>query len=90
VVFAFGLVHGMGFAGALGELHLPRNEIIPALVSFNVGIELAQLAVIAAAYFAVAFWIGDKWWYRARVVVPACAVIAAIGLFWTVQRVLES
>jgi hypothetical protein len=89
VVFGFGLVHGMGFAGALGELHLPRNDIIPALISFNVGIELAQLAVIAVAYFALAFWIGGKWWYRARVVVPISAVIAAIGLFWTVQRVLD-
>jgi hypothetical protein len=90
VVFGFGLIHGMGFAGALAELRLPRDEIIPALVSFNVGIELAQLTVIAAAYFAVAFWVGDRWWYRARIVLPACAGIAAIGLFWTVQRIFES
>jgi hydrogenase/urease accessory protein HupE len=88
VVFAFGLVHGLGFAGALAELRLPRDEIVTALVSFNVGIELAQLTVIAAAYVAVA-WIGNKSWYRARVVMPACIVIAAIGLFWTVQRVLD-
>jgi hypothetical protein len=87
IVFGFGLIHGMGFAGALAELHLPRGEIIPALVSFNIGIELAQLAVIAAAYFAVAFWLNDKVWYRARVVMPACAAIAATGLFWTVQRI---
>ena len=90
LVFGFGLVHGMGFAGALGELNLPREETIPALISFNVGIELAQLAVIAAAYFAVSFWIGDKYWYRARVVMPVCAAIAAAGLFWTVQRVFEA
>jgi hypothetical protein len=88
VVFAFGLVHGLGFAGALAELRLPRDEIVTALVSFNVGIELAQLTVIAAAYVAVA-WIGNKSWYRARVVMPACIVIAVIGLFWTVQRVLD-
>lgn len=90
LVFGFGLIPGMGFAGALGELNLPREEIIPALISFNIGIELAQLAVIAAAYFAVSFWIGDKWWYRGRVVMPVCAAIAAAGLFWTVQRVLET
>ncbi len=89
VVFGFGLVHGMGFAGALAELHLPRGEIIPALVSFNIGIELAQLTVIAAAYFAVAFWLSDRVWYRARVVMPACAAIAATGLFWTVQRLFD-
>ncbi|MEA1673878.1 HupE/UreJ family protein [Nitrospirillum sp. BR 11163] len=54
VVFAFGLLHGMGFAGALADLHLARRDVIPALVSFNVGIELAQLSIIAAAYAAVA------------------------------------
>ena len=90
LVFGFGLIHGMGFAGALAELRLPREEIIPALISFNIGIELAQLAVIATAYFAVSFWIGGKWWYRARVVMPVCAAIAAAGLFWTVQRILET
>lgn len=89
VVFCFGLVHGMGFAGALAELRLPHNEIIPALISFNAGIELAQLFVIAIAYFAVAFWVGDKGWYRARIVMPACLAIAATGLFWTVQRVFD-
>jgi hydrogenase/urease accessory protein HupE len=87
VVFGFGLLHGMGFAGVLTELQLPRAEIIPALISFNVGIELAQLAVIAAAYFAVAAWYRDRWWYRPRIVIPVSAAIAAIGLLLTVQRV---
>jgi hydrogenase/urease accessory protein HupE len=87
VVFGFGLLHGMGFADALRELPLPRGELIPALVSFNVGIELAQLAVIAAAFFSVAYWCRDKPWYRARIVIPASALIAATGLFWTVQRI---
>ncbi len=88
VVFCFGLVHGMGFATALVELQLPRNEIIPALISFNVGIELAQLTVIAVAYFAAVHWISDKWWYRTRFEIPACALIAAVGLFWAVQRIV--
>ena len=87
LVFAFGLLHGMGFADVLRELGLPRNEFIPALVSFNVGIELAQLTVIAAAYVAVAMRWRDKPWYRARIVIPGSALIAAIGLLWTVQRI---
>jgi hydrogenase/urease accessory protein HupE len=86
VVFGFGLLHGMGFAGVLTELQLPRAEIIPALISFNIGIELAQLAVIGVAYFAVAAWCRNKWWYRPRIVIPASAAIAVTGLFWTVQR----
>jgi hydrogenase/urease accessory protein HupE len=87
VVFGFGLIHGMGFAGALADLNLPRDEIIPALVSFNVGIELAQLSVIAVAFFTTTYWIGNKSWYRAGFEIPVCLAIAATGLFWTVQRV---
>jgi hydrogenase/urease accessory protein HupE len=88
VVFAFGLLHGMGFAGVLRELKLPRGEFVPALVSFNIGIELAQLAVVAAAYLLVAAWFRHRAWYRPRFVVPASAAIALTGLFWTVQRIL--
>jgi len=88
VVFCFGLLHGMGFAGALRELRLPRNEFLPALVSFNVGIELAQLAVIGAAFVTVAMWWRHKPWYRTRIVVPASLAIAATGLFWTVERIV--
>ena len=88
VVFCFGLLHGMGFAGVLAQLRLPRGEIIPALISFNVGIELAQLSIIATAFLAVALWFRDKPWYRSRVVIPASAAIALTGLFWTVQRIV--
>ena len=87
LVFAFGLVHGMGFAGVLKDLGLPRSQFVPALVSFNVGVEAGQLAVILAAFLAVGWWAGRKPWYRRRVVIPASLAIAATGLFWTVQRV---
>jgi hypothetical protein len=89
VVFGFGLLHGLGFAGVLQEVGLPRGQFIPALVSFNVGVELGQLAVILLAFLAVGIWGRNKLWYRPRFVIPASAVIAAVGLFWTVQRVME-
>ena len=88
VVFGFGLLHGLGFAGVLQEVGLPHGQFVPALVSFNVGVELGQLAVITLAYLAVGIWGRNKAWYRPRVVIPASASIAAVGLFWTVQRVL--
>ncbi len=88
VVFAFGLLHGLGFAGVLQEVGLPRGQFVPALVSFNVGVELGQLAVIAIAYLVVGIWGSNKSWYRPRVVIPASAAIAAVGLYWTVERVL--
>ncbi|WP_233256542.1 HupE/UreJ family protein [Opitutus sp. ER46] len=87
VVFAFGLVHGMGFAGALQELGLPRAEFVPALVGFNAGVELGQLAVIALAFLAVG-WARAWPRYRRWVVVPASLAIGAVALFWTVERVI--
>lgn len=87
VVFGFGLVHGLGFAGVLGELGLPEGRFLSALVSFNVGVELGQLAVIAAA-FAIIGWFRRKAWYRIRIAVPLSLAIAVVALIWTVQRVL--
>ncbi len=88
IVFAFGLLHGMGFAGVLKELGLPRSEFLTALVTFNVGVELGQLAVIGSAFVLVAWWARTRSWYRPAFVVPASAVIAATGIFWTVQRLI--
>jgi hydrogenase/urease accessory protein HupE len=88
VVFAFGLLHGLGFAGVLNEVGLPQGQFVPALVSFNIGVELGQLAVIAMAFVAVGLWARNKTWYRARVMVPESTAIALVGLFWTVQRVM--
>ncbi|HEY7086804.1 MAG TPA: HupE/UreJ family protein [Tepidisphaeraceae bacterium] len=85
VVFAFGLVHGLGFAGVLMQMGLPRNQFGTALVSFNVGVELGQLAVIALAFIALGWW-RKRDWYRKVIVLPASTTIAAVALFWTIQR----
>ena len=86
VVFCFGLIHGLGFSSVLLELGLPRQDFATALVSFNGGVELGQLTVISAAFLAVGWWRG-RTWYRQRIVIPASALIAATGIFWTVQRI---
>jgi hypothetical protein len=87
LVFGFGLLHGMGFAGVLSQLGLPRSEFLTALLCFNVGVELGQLAVIAAAFVLIGLAFPNEPWYRRRVVIPGSIAIAAIGLFWFVQRV---
>jgi HupE / UreJ protein len=87
LVFSFGLLHGMGFAGVLSQLGLPRREFLPALLCFNAGVELGQLSVIAIAFLLIGLPFRSKPWYRRRVVIPASLVIAATGLFWFVQRV---
>ena len=87
MVFAFGLLHGLGFAGVLAELGLPEQESVTALVAFNVGIELGQLAVLLTA-FAVVGWWRLRPWYRRRLVIPLSLAIAAIGLWWAIERTL--
>ena len=86
VVFVFGLLHGLGFAGVLQELGLPRSELVTAVVTFNLGVEAGQLAVIGAAFLLVGVWFGHRSWYRRRVVVPGSALIGCVGLYWTVER----
>lgn len=88
IVFLFGLVHGMGFAGALSELGLPPGSYMQALLSFNIGVELGQLSVILAAYLLLGRWFSQEKWYRSRVVNPVSAGIALLALYWTVERTL--
>jgi hypothetical protein len=88
VVFGFGLLHGLGFAGVLHEIGLPRSEFLTALLSFNVGVELGQLAVIVSAWLLVGLWWKTKPWYRARLVQPLSALIAAVGVYWTIERII--
>ncbi len=86
VVFGFGLFHGLGFAGVLSDLGLPPGELIPALVSFNIGVELGQLTIIAIM-FVVLRWFYDKDWYHAWLVRGANGAIALMAIWWTIERV---
>jgi hypothetical protein len=81
------LIHGLGFSSVLLSLGLPRNDFVPALISFNSGVELGQLTVITGAFLLVGWWRHRKW-YRKAIVIPASVLIAATGLFWTVQRIM--
>ncbi len=87
VVFAFGLLHGLGFAGVLREIGLERDNFVIGLVGFNIGVELGQLAVIAAAFVLTSLWFGKASWYRQRIAIPASVAIALVGAFWTVERI---
>ncbi len=87
LVFGFGLLHGMGFASVLGELGLPKAELLPALLSFNVGVEGGQLAVVAAVMALVGGVSLTQERHRQFITVPASAAIAIMGLYWTVQRI---
>ena len=86
VVFGFGLVHGLGFAGALKQAGLAHGDFLTGLVGFNAGVELGQLSVVALAFLVVG-WYRSNPRYRSNVVVPASAAIAAVAVFWTIQRI---
>ena len=89
LVFMFGLLHGLGFAGVLSELGLPRDQFLTGLLTFNVGVEGGQLTVIAVAAL-IAAPLTSRRWYRQRVVIPASLAIAAVGVYWTVTRITQA
>lgn len=93
LVFAFGLVHGLGFAGFFGELGLPPGQFWSALIGFNIGVEIGQLSVVTAA-FGLAFFLRrrldaglEEVLYRRYIVLPGSALIGIVGLWWLVARI---
>ena len=87
IVFAFGLLHGLGFAGVLSDIGLAGGRFASSLLAFNIGVELGQLSVVLLCFAVVGWWFGDRPWYRKRISMPASLVIGAIGLYWFLQRI---
>ena len=87
IIFFFGLLHGLGFASVLSDFGLNPAQFISGLIGFNIGVEFGQLAVIAVAFLAVGLWFGPKSWYKSYIANPASLLIAAIGAYWTIERV---
>ena len=88
VAFAFGLIHGFGFASVLAELGLPRNTLVLALVGFNLGVETGQLAIVSA-FLPVAYLLRGTWFYRRVVLWGGSMLIVAIASIWLAERVLD-
>ena len=88
VAFAFGLVHGFGFASVLADLGLPRDALALALVGFNLGVEAGQLAIVAV-FLPLAFALRRTVVYRTAVMVGGSLVIAALAGVWLVERAFE-
>src|SRR5271167_2424193 len=87
VAFVFGLLHGFGFASALSSAGLPSNELLWALLSFNVGVEIGQVGfVILILLLERAFRVLEIRWPRMVEALPGYTV-GSLGAFWTIQRV---
>ena len=85
LVFLFGLIHGLGFAGSFSSLAMQPGDFARPLILLNVGIELGQLAVVATCA-ALTWWAWNKPWYNRVVVYPASIAIALLATWWTIQR----
>jgi hypothetical protein len=85
VSFLFGLVHGLGFASALGPLQLPAGRLAVALFSFNLGVEAGQ-AIVIAVLLPVLIWMRGASWER-RTVQAASGAVAVMGFIWLMERV---
>jgi len=85
LAFAFGLVHGFGFANVLLDLGLPSDQLAIALGGFNLGVELGQIAIVLV-FLPLAWTLRHTIFYRWVVVVGGSLAIAALGLIWTLQR----
>jgi uncharacterized membrane protein YczE len=90
IISIFGVIHGLGFATALSEIGIPKNQFLSSLLSFNFGVELGQIAIILLAYFLISKWFSHKTWYKERVVYPISIIIACISIYWTIERLLTT
>ncbi len=85
VSFLFGLVHGLGFAGALKNIGLPQRHLPLALLTFNVGVELGQLLTVCVAFLLVRIPVTERWLGRARR--PALYAIGGLAAYWSWSRI---
>jgi hypothetical protein len=88
VAFGFGLIHGFGFASVLADLGLPQGALVLSLVGFNVGVELGQLAIVAA-FLPLSYALRRGLFYRRVVVTGGSALIAAVALVWLAERAFD-
>ena len=86
IIFIFGLLHGLGFAGVLNEIGISEGLFISSLISFNIGVEFGQISVILLSYIFIALLFQKKSWYRNKITKPLSLIIAAIGFYWFVER----
>lgn len=87
VIFAFGLLHGLGFASVLTEVGLPPSQYALSLIAFNLGVELGQLSVIALAFLCL--WpLKNKHEYKTKLVLALNIAIAVIATYWLIERTL--
>jgi hypothetical protein len=88
VAFAFGLIHGFGFASVLADLGLPQDALLLALVGFNLGVEGGQLAIVSA-FLPLAYYLRNTLFYRRVVLLMGSILIMLLASVWLIERVFD-
>ncbi|MBP9838493.1 MAG: HupE/UreJ family protein [Proteobacteria bacterium] len=86
LAFGFGLIHGFGFASVLNELDLSQNSLVTALLSFNLGVEIGQLAIVSI-FLPIAFYFRNSIFYKKYFKITASWTILIIAIYWFVERI---
>ncbi|MES3001770.1 MAG: HupE/UreJ family protein [Pseudomonadota bacterium] len=88
MAFVFGLIHGFGFASALADLGLPQGALALALVGFNLGVEIGQMAIVVA-FVPIAFALRGTAFYRKGLMPIGSILIAIVAMYWFIQRAFD-
>lgn len=88
MAFVFGLIHGFGFASVLGDLGLPREALMLALIGFNLGVEAGQLAIVSV-FLPFTFFLRHTGFYRRGLLFGGSLLVAALALVWLAERALD-
>jgi hypothetical protein len=88
VAFGFGLIHGFGFASVLAELGLPQDALVLSLEGFNLGVEVGQMAIVAA-FLPVAFLLRNTRFYQRGIFVAGSIITMSVATVWLVERVFD-
>tara|TARA_B110000438_G_scaffold7830_1_gene7665 strand:+ start:978 stop:2126 length:1149 start_codon:yes stop_codon:yes gene_type:complete len=87
VILFFGLLHGLGFALVLSDIGFRSSKLFINLISFNIGIEVAQISIILFLYLLIAIKFANNKYYRITFQIPSSILIASIGLYWFIERI---
>ena len=72
----------------LGEFGLPIQQFVPALVGFNIGVELGQITIILILFGVISYWFNTRSWYKKLITLPISSVVGLMGLYWFFERII--
>jgi hypothetical protein len=88
IVFFFGLIHGLGFASMLKEFDMEPDNFLNTLISFNIGVELAQILIVLFVFSILTIFSKYDLNYKKYIIIPSSIIISLIGIYWGIERIV--